>query len=181
MHAKKTKSNSALQVRNEIISKSTLSSDFTRRRPITMSHDYRTFKQAILRPLSNLSLTAQGRNLTLSNQSIKYYVLRMLFKLNCSLARTYTISDCFEQCRQGFISPTKSFRAFSNHNTWPTFKSPIAWSQRGKFHPHLYASNLEESHFVCVSICQKRVELLESSSGANHWLKSRTLSKIITL
>ena len=46
---------------------------------------------------------------------------------------------------------------------WPTYKSPIAWSQIGKFHLHFYASNLEGNHSVCVSICQKRVELLEST------------------
>ena len=60
-------------------------------------------------------------------------------------------------------SPRLKQQGISNHNTWPTYKSPIGWSQNGKFHLDFYASNLEESQLVCVSICQKKVELLEST------------------
>ena len=63
----------------------------------------RSFKQAI----PNLSVTAQGRNLKSGRQSIKSYGLRILQRLKFSLARTYTIFDCFEQCRLRFISPTR--------------------------------------------------------------------------
>ena len=88
-----------------IVYKNILSCDFTGNEQITMSQGCRSFKQA----MPNLSVTAQRRYLESGYQSIKSYVLLMPQRFKFSLARTYTIFDCFEQCRLRFISPTNKF------------------------------------------------------------------------